>query len=149
MRNLSVEFNFKVNLFTISVNGHLTREVFRGLKFEPDAVIGQKGVLCKGLQMPSLSLSLVPSASGPWCTASSTDATEYPADLPGYCAHTFTSYTCCIYSHAFRMTIGLCESYCFLAQAWLPPMRFVSLRPGLCLPLPSDPASKRQPFQFS
>jgi len=24
-------------------------EVFRGLKFEPDAEIGQKGVLCKGL----------------------------------------------------------------------------------------------------
>ena len=30
-----------------------------------------------------------------------------PADRPGYCAPTFTPYTCRIYSHAFRMTIGL------------------------------------------
>jgi len=30
--------------------------IFRGLKFEPDAEIGQKGTLCKGLTLSALPL---------------------------------------------------------------------------------------------
>jgi hypothetical protein len=35
-----------------------------------------------------------------------------------------------------------------LAQVRLPRMRFLFVGPGLCLPLPSDPASRRQPLRF-
>ena len=40
------------------------------------------------------------------------------------------------------------ESIGLLAQVRLPTMRFVCLGPGVCLPLPSDPASRRQPLRF-
>ena len=36
----------KAKILTIGIHW-----VFRGLKFDPDAVIGRKGALCKGLKM--------------------------------------------------------------------------------------------------
>ena len=40
------------------------------------------------------------------------------------------------------------ESFCLLAQEWVPPMRFVYLGPGVRVPLPSDPTSRWQPLRF-
>ncbi|MBN1555805.1 MAG: hypothetical protein JXA11_13760 [Phycisphaerae bacterium] len=60
---------------------------------------------------------------------------------------TFVAYTRRIYAAAFRMTSGF-ESFGPLAQATPPRMRFLFVRPRLCPPLPSDPASRRQPLRF-
>jgi hypothetical protein len=67
---------------------------------------------------------------------------------PGVRRATFAAYTRRIYDVAFRMTSGF-ESACPLAHATPPRMRFLFVRPQLCLQLPSDPASRRMPLLFS
>jgi hypothetical protein len=60
----------------------------------------------------------------------------------------FAPYTRRIYADAIRVTLGF-ASHGPLALASSPRMRFVFLGPELCLQLPSDPASRRQPLLFS
>jgi len=67
---------------------------------------------------------------------------------PGVRRVTFAAQTRRIYAAAFRMTSGF-ESLCPLAHATPPHMRFLFVGPQLCLQLPSDPASRRQPLLFS
>ena len=50
---------------------------------------------------------------------------------------TFVPYTRRIYGHTFRMISGF-GYFGSLAQMWTPHMRFLFVRPGLCLQLPSD-----------
>jgi len=60
---------------------------------------------------------------------------------------TFAPDTCRIYAGILRVNLGF-ESSGPLARMPSPRMHFVFLRPELCLQLPSDPASRRQPLLF-
>jgi hypothetical protein len=66
---------------------------------------------------------------------------------PGVRCVTFAAYARRIYAAAFRMTSGF-ESSRPLAHATPPRMRLLFVGPQLCLQLPSDPASRRQPLLF-
>jgi len=66
---------------------------------------------------------------------------------PGVRRVTFAAHTRRIYDAEFRMTSGF-ESLGPLAHATSPRMRLLLVGPQLCLQLPSDPASRRQPLLF-
>lgn len=57
---------------------------------------------------------------------------------------TFVPYTWRIYGRTLRVISGF-GSFGPLARTQTPPMRFLFVRPTLCLQLPSDPASRRRP----
>jgi hypothetical protein len=57
---------------------------------------------------------------------------------------TFVPYTCRIYARTLRVISGF-GSFGPLARMQTPHMRFLFVRPALCLQLPSDPASRRRP----
>jgi len=60
---------------------------------------------------------------------------------------TFVPDTRRIYGRPFRDVSGF-ELYGPLALVRTPPMRFLFVRPALCLQLPSDPGSLRAPLLF-
>ncbi len=69
------------------------------------------------------------------------------ADLPGN-SRDLHAYACRIYVVAFRASTGLCSSW--PAHPATPPhIRFLFVRPALCLRLPSDSASRWTPLPFS
>jgi hypothetical protein len=60
---------------------------------------------------------------------------------------TFVPYTCRIYGRNLRVISGF-GSFGPLARMRTPHMRFLFVRPALCLQLPSDPKSPRAPLLF-
>jgi len=57
---------------------------------------------------------------------------------------TFVPYTCRIYGRILRVISGF-GNLGSLARMRTPLMRWLFVRPALCLQLPSDPASRRRP----
>jgi hypothetical protein len=100
-----------------------------------------------------------PSPLGPATTASADSCRPIPTPLgagstlaergqagrpPRVRRVTFMPYTCRIYARILRVISGF-GYFGPLARMRTPHMRFLFVRPALCLQLPSDPASRRRP----
>ncbi|MNO23683.1 hypothetical protein D3C76_134890 [compost metagenome] len=93
--------------------------------------------------MPSADFcTTVPAPHG----ASSPD--EQPCRSPRVLRTHFHAYACRIYVMALRASIGLCRLWTAY-PAMLPRIRFLFVRPALCLGLPSDSQSPAKPLPLA